>query len=175
MSSTKTPTNPNKYSNNNNNSNIDNDTEIIYENKIQIEPSSSLPKFSSVIQNMKNLISKNISLHLYKNALFYAEKNLCISTTHDLNSIYENIYLLAKCLFLNKEYSRCVNLIQKYNVVYYNLNFLILYGQALFNCDDYDSVILYLEKDPLPLEFYNPQSSETKNLYSILHLLLGKA
>ena len=64
--------------------------------------------------NMKNLISKNISLHLYKNALFYAEKNLCISTTHDLNSIYENIYLLAKCLYLNKEYSRCVNLIQKY-------------------------------------------------------------
>jgi len=174
MSSTKTPTNPNKYSNNIN-PNIDNDTDIIYENKIQIEPPSTLPKFSSVMQNMKNLISKNISLHLYKNALFYAEKNLCISTSHDLNSIYENIYLLAKCLFLNKEYSRCVNLIQKYNVVYYNLNFLILYGQALFNCDDYDSVILYLEKDPLPLEFYNPQSPETKNLYSILHLLLGKA
>ena len=110
MSSTKTPTNPNKYSNNIN-PNIDNDTDIIYENKIQIDPPSTLPKFSSVVQNMKNLISKNISLHLYKNALFYAEKNLCISTTHDLNSIYENIYLLAKCLYLNKEYSRCVNLI----------------------------------------------------------------
>lgn len=174
MSSTKTPTNPNKYSNNIN-PNIDNDTDIIYENKIQIEQPSSLPKFSSVMQNMKNLISKNISLHLYKNALFYAEKNLCISTTHDLNSIYENIYLLAKCLYLNKEYSRCVNLIQKYNVVYYNLNFLILYGQALFNCDDYDSVILYLEKDPLPLEYYNPQAQETRNLTSILYLLLGKA
>ena len=74
MSSTKTPTNPNKYSNNIN-QNIDNDTDIIYENKIQIDAPSSLPKFSSVMKNMKNLISKNISLHLYKNALFYAEKN----------------------------------------------------------------------------------------------------
>ena len=124
MSSTKTPTNPNKYSNNIN-PNIDNDTDIIYENKIQIEQPSSLPKFSSVMQNMKNLISKNISLHLYKNALFYAEKCLCISLTHDVNSISDNIFMLAKCLFLNKEYSRCVNLIQKYNVVYYNINFLI--------------------------------------------------
>ena len=173
MSSTKTPTNPNRYSTNIN-TNID-DTDIIYENKVQIDLQPSLPKFSSVMQNMKNLITKNISLHLYKNALFYAEKNLYISTTHDLNSIYENIYLLAKCLFLNKEYSRCVNLIQKYNVVYYNLNFLILYGQALFNCDDYDSVILYLDKDPLPLEFTNQQSPESKNLNSIRYLLLGKA
>ena len=71
MSSTKTPTNPNKYSTNIN-TNIDNDTDIIYENKVQIDLQPSLPKFSSVMQNMKNLITKNISLHLYKNALFYA-------------------------------------------------------------------------------------------------------
>ena len=44
MSSTKTPTNPNKYFNNIN-PNIDNDTDIIYENKIQIDQ-PSLPKFS---------------------------------------------------------------------------------------------------------------------------------
>ena len=87
MSSTNTPTNPNKYSSNINPS-LDNDTDIIYENKIQIDQPTSLPKFSSIMQNMKNLISKNISLHLYKNALFYAEKNLCISTRNDLNSIY---------------------------------------------------------------------------------------
>ena len=81
MSSTKTPTNPNKYNNNNN-----------FENKIIND--SSLPKLSSVIKNMKNLIAKNISLHLYKNALFYAEKCLCISLTHDINSISDNIYML---------------------------------------------------------------------------------
>ena len=101
MSSTKTPTNQNKYNNNNN-----------FENKIN-DSVPSLPKLSSVIKNMKNLILKNISFNLYKNALFYAEKCLCISLTHDVNSISDNIYMLAKCLFLNKEYSRCVNLIQK--------------------------------------------------------------
>ena len=165
MSSTKTPTNPNKYNNNNN-----------FENKI-CEQTSSLPKFSAVIKNMKNLITKNISLHLYKNALFYAEKCLCISLTHDINSISDNIYMFAKCLFLNKEYSRCVNLIQKYNVIYYNINFLILYGQALFNCDDYDSVILYLEKDPITFEsqILDDDNNDINNMHSIRHLLIGKA
>ena len=164
MSSNKTPVNQNKYNNINN-----------FGNKIN-ESNLPLPKFSSVMKNMKNLIEKNISLHLYKNALFYAEKCLCISLTHDINSISDNIYKLAKCLFLNKEYSRCVNLIQKYNVIYYNLNFLILYGQALFNCDDYDSVILYLEKEQISFESQIlDDENEIKNLHSIRHLLIGKA
>ena len=165
MSSTKTPTNSNKYNNNNN-----------FDNKI-CEKISSSPKLSSVIKNMKNLIKKNISLHLYRNALFYAEKCLVISLTHDINSISDNIYMLAKCLFLNKEYSRCVNLIQKYNVIYYNINFLILYGQALFNCDDYDGVILYLEKEPISFESQNidDENNDIKSMHSIRHLLIGKA
>ena len=165
MSTTKTPTNSSKYNNINN-----------FDNKIN-DSISSLPKFSSVIKNMKNLIAKNISLHLYKNALFYAEKCLCISLTHDINSVSDNIYTLAKCFFLNKEYSRCVNLIQKYNVIYYNINFLILYGQALFNCDDYDSVILYLEKDPINFEcqIIDDENNNIKNMNSIRHLLIGKA
>ena len=165
MSSTKTPTNSNKYNNNNN-----------FDNKI-CEKISSSPKLSSVIKNMKNLITKNISLHLYKNALFYAEKCLVISLTHDINSISDNIYMLAKCLFLNKEYSRCVNLIQKYNVIYYNINFLILYGQALFNCDDYDGVILYLEKESISFESQSidDENNDIKKMHSIRHLLIGKA
>ena len=165
MSSTKTPTNSNKYNNNNN-----------FDNKI-CEQISSSPKLSSVIKNMKNLITKNISLHLYRNALFYAEKCLVISLTHDINSISDNIYMLAKCLFLNKEYSRCVNLIQKYNVIYYNINFLILYGQALFNCDDYDGVILYLEKESISFESQSidDENNDIKSMHSIRHLLIGKA
>jgi anaphase-promoting complex subunit 6 len=165
MSSTKTPTNSNKYNNNNN-----------FDNKI-CEKISSSPKLSSVIKNMKNLITKNISLHLYRNALFYAEKCLVISLTHDINSISDNIYMLAKCLFLNKEYSRCVNLIQKYNVIYYNINFLILYGQALFNCDDYDGVILYLEKEAISFESQSidDENNSIKSMHSIRHLLIGKA
>ena len=165
MYSTKTHTNSNKYNNNNN-----------FDNKI-CEQISSSPKLSSVIKNMKNLITKNISLHLYRNALFYAEKCLVISLTHDINSISDNIYMLAKCLFLNKEYSRCVNLIQKYNVIYYNINFLILYGQALFNCDDYDGVILYLEKDSISFESQSidDENNDIKSMHSIRHLLIGKA
>ena len=79
--------------------------------------------------------------------------------------------------FLNKEYSRCVNLIQKYNVIYYNINFLILYGQALFNCDDYDGVILYLEKESISFESQSidDENNDIKKMHSIRHLLIGKA
>lgn len=161
MSTTKTPVNTSKFNN---------------EIKSDLND-SSLPQFNSVIKNMKNLINKNISLHQYKNALFYAEKCLCLSLTHDTQSITENIFMFAKCLYLNKEYSRCVNLIQKYNVIYYNINFLILYGQALFNCDDYESVILYLEKDPITFEssIQCSENNNIKNLHSIRYLLIGKA
>lgn len=62
MSSTKTPTNSNKYNNNNN-----------FDNKI-CEQISSSPKLSSVIKNMKNLITK-IFLFIFIEMLYFMQKN----------------------------------------------------------------------------------------------------
>ena len=131
--------------------------------------------YEHILSKMKFLIDKYLSLNLYKNALFYAEKSLNFSLNHEMKSISENIFTLAKCLYLNKEYSRCVNLIQKYNMVYFNLNFLILIGQALYNCEDYESLISFLEKDPITFEAPLNNKSDTKFLHSIRYLLIGKA
>ena len=131
--------------------------------------------YEHILSKMKFLIDKYLSLNLYKNALFYAEKSLNFSLNHEMKSISENIFTLAKCLYLNKEYSRCVNLIQKYNMVYFNLNFLILIGQALYNCEDYESLISFLEKDPITFEAPLNNKSDTKILHSIRYLLIGKA
>ena len=140
---------------------------------------NKIPSYETIFNYMKDLIKKNLDLNLYKNALFYAEKTLNFSINHDMNSYSESIYMFSKCLYLNKEYSRCVNFIQKFNMVYYNLNFLILLGQALYACEDYESLISYLEKENISFETEKNFSFENNNnnnfLLSVKYLLIGKA
>ena len=140
---------------------------------------NKIPSYETIFNYMKDLIKKNLDLNLYKNALFYAEKTLNFSINHDINSYSESIYMFSKCLYLNKEYSRCVNFIQKFNMIYYNLNFLILLGQALYACEDYESLINYLEKENISFETEKNFSFENNNnnnfLLSVKYLLIGKA
>jgi len=120
--------------------------------------------FDEVIENMNNYINQYIYMGFYQNALFYAEKVFFLTLKREeeicnlmnLNNpnnnhnpiinLSEQLYNFANCLFLNKEYFRCVNLIQKYNMTYFNIKFLNLLGQALFASEDYESVIEYLDK-----------------------------
>ena len=93
-----------------------------------------------------------------------------------MTSISENLFELAQCFYLNKEYYRCVNFIQKYNMTYYNIKFLNLIGQSLLASEDYDGVINYLDKKDL--EFIENSHSFSQNFrlhQSIRNLLLGKA
>jgi len=140
---------------------------------------NKIPSYETIFNYMKDLIKKNLELNLYKNALFYAEKTLNFSINHDINTYSESIYMFSKCLYLNKEYSRCVNFIQKFNMIYYNLNFLILLGQALYACEDYESLISYLEKENISFETEKNFSFENNNnnnfLLSVKYLLIGKA
>lgn len=121
-------------------------------------------KFDEIIENMNNYVNQYIYMGFYQNALFYAEKVFFLTSKREeeianliylnnpncnYNPVYqlnEQLYNFANCLFLNKEYFRCVNLIQKYNMTYYNIKFLNLLGQALFASEDYESVIQNLDK-----------------------------
>ena len=140
---------------------------------------NKIPSYETIFNYMKDLIKKNLDLNLYKNALFYAEKTLNFSINHDINSYSESIYMFSKCLYLNKEYSRCVNFFQKFNMIYYNLNFLILLGQALYACEDYESLINYLEKENISFETeknFSFENNDNNNfLLSVKYLLIGKA
>jgi tetratricopeptide (TPR) repeat protein len=145
------------------------------------------PEFSKGLVNasledstsyMSGMIAQYISLGLYSNALFYADKIFYITLNKDLSIISDNLFNLANCLYLNKEFYRCVNIIQKYNMTYYNIKFLNLLGQALYACEDYESVISYLEKDNLQVEkeISKVNNFNPNNLFqSVRHLLIGKA
>jgi len=121
-------------------------------------------RFDDIISNMNNYINQYNYMGFYQNALFYSEKVFFLTLKREeeianlikinnpnsnFNPIYqlhEQLYNLANSLFLNKEFFRCVNLIQKYNMTYFNIKFLNLLGQALFASEDYESVIQYLDK-----------------------------
>jgi tetratricopeptide (TPR) repeat protein len=151
---------------------------------------SNIPKFSHTdkkpnnlesitldesILHMKNLIQLNIKNGLYNNALFYADKIFYLSLNKEMFIISDHLFDLAHCFFLNKEYYRCVNLIQKYNMTYYNQRFLNLLGQALLSCEDYESVLTYLDKEHIQFENLS-EELENYNFYqSIRYLLVAKA
>jgi hypothetical protein len=48
---------------------------------------------------------------------------------------------------LNKEYLRCVQLVEKYELAFHNEKFRILTAQALFNAGNINACINVLEKD----------------------------
>jgi anaphase-promoting complex subunit 6 len=122
---------------------------------------------------MKNLLKHYMENGLYSNALFYANKIFYLSFNRDVSVISDHLYDLAHCFYMNKEFYRCVNVIQKYNVTYYSLKFLNLLGQALLACEDYEGVITYLEKENLQIEQIEADSIHL--FHSIRHLLIGKA
>jgi anaphase-promoting complex subunit 6 len=135
--------------------------------------SPTIPTYEELVISMKYSITKYIEMGLYSNALFYADKIFYLSLNKDLYIISDHLYDLARCFYLNKEYYRCVNLIQKYNMTYYNLKFLNLLGQALTACEDYESVISYLDKDNIQFDSKDNEINNTSQ--SVKHLIIAKA
>jgi hypothetical protein len=69
-----------------------------------------------------------------------------------IDPIIQAVYDLGYCYLLNKEYLRCVELIEKQELVYHNLKFRLLVGQALLKARNVSACIKVLEKDPQPEE-----------------------
>jgi anaphase-promoting complex subunit 6 len=128
-----------------------------------------------VITDMRRQMHQYINTGLYSNALFYANKVFYLSLSKDLITISDYLYDLANCFYLNKEYYRCVNLIQKYNMAYYSLKFLNLLGMAFLACEDYEAVITYLDKENLAVESNRDYEVELSQYESIRYLIIGKA
>lgn len=132
------------------------------------------PMQEELITHMKYRMNLYIFKGMYASALFYANKLFYLNLNKDLDAIPDLIYDISKCFYLNKEYYRCVNIIQKYNMVYYNIHFLNLLGQALLACEDFESVITYLDKENLTFEKNTPaEYPDIDNSHR--HLIVAKA
>ena len=69
-----------------------------------------------------------------------------------IDPIIQAVYDLGYCYLLNKEYLRCVELLEKQDLVYFNLKFRLLVAQALLKAGKVSACIKVLEKDPTPEE-----------------------
>ena len=68
--------------------------------------------------NLKNLC--------YQDAIFFADKILHILQARGSDRYVAAVYDLAHCYMLNKEYLRCVQLIEKYELAFHDERFRIL-------------------------------------------------
>ena len=67
--------------------------------------------------HLKQLMKLNLKNMCYRDAIFFADKLLHIQQMGTLDYC-QAVYDLAHCFLLNKEYSRCVQLIEKNELVF---------------------------------------------------------
>ena len=136
--------------------------------------SEPIPTYSAVLASIKDLVVKYTKFHMYSSALFYAEKYLNLAKGN-INAQSDCIFDLANCLYFNKEYSRCVDLIQRANLVYNSQSFLILYGQSLLACEDYETIMNSLDKESIDYDTKTPNIKDYNFMESLRYLIVAKA
>jgi hypothetical protein len=69
---------------------------------------------SNLINNLRSSMQRANSNERYCDAIFFADKILHLISTKQENDFIRAVYDLAKCYLLNKEYLRCIELLEKY-------------------------------------------------------------
>lgn len=80
--------------------------------------------YDTLIESLRQSMSKCIETFCYTDAIFFADKVLALSM--DKSEYAIAVYDLAYCYFLNKEYLRCVSHISKHELTYESEKFRIL-------------------------------------------------
>ena len=147
------------------------------------------PTDQALIKKLRVTMENAIKNECYLDAIFYADKILALSI-HNSDQHIRAVYDLANAYFLNKEYMRCVQLIEKQsssinrvctNQNLYSEKFRILTAQAFLKANNIEACINVLEKENNEVDnITNFEMSvleeEQSNYYKGLkHLVLAKA
>lgn len=134
------------------------------------------------VDNYRKLVQTYIDLHLYSTALFWADKVVAITSNP------KDIYCLAQCMYLLKQYHRATYLLKSKNLDKTNLQCTYLMARCLYeanelvealkvvnNLDNANSVskdaFSSISNNSAPLIFENSPKNQT---YSAFLLLKGK-
>jgi anaphase-promoting complex subunit 6 len=88
------------------------------------------------IDSYRNLVQKLINLRRYKSASFWAEKIIVLSDNNP-----KDVYNLAQCMFLLKEYNRASHIIRRHQLEKKNLLCLLLLVECLYSAKDYQEAL----------------------------------
>ena len=80
--------------------------------KIRLSIQSPASAASINIHSLRALIDDAIHKHMYSTAAFYGDKLTSLPQSN-----VNDIYLLARCYYLNKQYKRCVHILKLHNLI----------------------------------------------------------
>ncbi|KAL3253714.1 hypothetical protein MRX96_054494 [Rhipicephalus microplus] len=124
-------------------------------------------------ERYRKMVQWYIDKHQYTTALFWADKLASMSGENA-----DDIYTMAHCLYLTKQYHRAAHCIESRNLHKANLNFKILAVSSRLAGKEYKEAIEISEApllEPCHPEGKGDDSGSQHRLEASLHLLKGKA
>ena len=91
---------------------------------------------------LRNLVRSYIDKHLYKTALFWAEKAMSLS-----NDEFQDVYWFAQALFYTKQYQRAVHVLTSRGLHESNLTCRYLVGKCYAECKKWQEALDTLEME----------------------------
>lgn len=110
------------------------------------------------IDSYRKLVAQLFSLRRYKSALFWSEKVTVLS-----NNYPKDVYQLAQCMFMLKEYNRAAHVIKMNGLEKTNLLCLTLLVECLYDSKDYQealNLLATIEIEDLSTSLFNETESE---------------
>jgi anaphase-promoting complex subunit 6 len=104
-------------------------------------------KMEDFLNYLKETVKTHKNKNCYVSAIFYADKVVSLHRNYESESYIDATYELADCYFLNNEYLRAVQLIEKTGLGYYNEKFRTLFAQAYFSAGNIDECINVLKSE----------------------------
>jgi anaphase-promoting complex subunit 6 len=115
------------------------------------------------IESYRKLVQQLLQLRRYKSALFWAEKVVVFS-----NNNPRDVYQLAQCMFMLKEYNRATHVIRNSHLEKSNLLCLELLVECLFASKDYQEALNLLTS--LDIEDLNTSLHNDTDMESSMNL-----
>lgn len=110
------------------------------------------------IESYRRLVFNLLQLRRYKSALFWAEKVTVLS-----NNYPKDVYQLAQCMFMLREYNRAAHVIKNSGLEKTNLLCLTLLVECLFDSKEYQealNLLTSIEIEDLNSSLHNETESE---------------
>jgi anaphase-promoting complex subunit 6 len=105
------------------------------ESDMSLNPGKTEQQFTDV-ESYRKLVLLQISLRRYKSALYWAEKVAVLSHNNP-----KDVYQLAQCMFMLKEYNRAAHVIKSSQLEKSNLLCLTLLVESLFASKDFHDAL----------------------------------
>jgi anaphase-promoting complex subunit 6 len=122
------------------------------------------------VSQLRNLVRNYIDKHLYKTALFWAEKAMSLS-----NNELQDVYWFAQALFYTKQYQRAVHALTSRGLHESNLACRYLVGKCYAECKKWQEAldVLDLEQKCLKSNLSSELGAGSKKLEAAVHMLKG--